>query len=610
MAVDTIHYFGLNAKHQWALLGVILVSLAANLFYPGEVFFQSKFLFILASVLTFLITFLAEHRSGNFGQTIKVVGIVFLPLLFLLPSAIKTINPSRSQDVFWLFFGYACLFATLQLMRLEATGLLLSLLCLVLIAFFVDLFCLYQYFFGLSDLKALVLHSTTLDEKLKSGVLTRISSGRVFANFPLPNTLAGFVTMVLPLNVFLLYSAAGTKNLLIGKSYGFLNGIFRSRITPFLLIVQLWLSLLILVLTQSFGGWACFCAVFTLLGLWAIVRSKIPVRLTVAVLLVVLAIAAGWLAWVTHQRGFSLWNLQASENPIALRWNNYKTALHIFHDFPASGVGLGNYGSIDPCYQSSPATVAQYAHNTFLQLLSESGIPFLALLLLISIAVTKHRRDLLAAILPDDGMQGFLKVCLEASLMAWLIHNLLDIDLYFPSLGSLGVFLLGILVSSCHTRKQAETDPLPASRSSLLPVTIVLGATLLSVFFVVRNYLAESLCSLAVDYGEVKDYEKAQRFMDKAVAVQGNDPTKVILQAKFRYLNASQKRQAGLAQLLVLREAYERATRLDAFNANYHHELSRILFALGETKWALQSRDRAIELFPSEPKFRQGAPSP
>jgi hypothetical protein len=48
-------------------------------------------------------------------------------------------------------------------------------------------------------------------------------------------------------------------------------------------------------------------------------------------------------------------------------------------------------------------------------------------------------------IFPDDSRQGFLKVCLEASLAAWLIHNLLDIDLYFPSLGSLGVFLLGFL---------------------------------------------------------------------------------------------------------------------------------------------------------------------
>ena len=144
----------------------------------------------------------------------------------------------------------------------------------------------------------------------------------------------------------------------------------------------------------------------------------------------------------------------------------------------------------------------------------------------------------------------------------------------------------------------------------MLPTTIVLSATLLSTLFVIRNYIAESFCSLAIDYGEAKDFEQAQHFMDKAVAVQGNDATKVILQAKFRYLNASQKRQAGLAQLLVLREAYERATRLDTFNANYHHELSRILFALGETKLALQSRDQAVDLFPSEPKFKPGPTAP
>jgi O-antigen ligase len=591
------------------LLGGILVSLATNLVYPGEVFFQSKFLFIIVSILAFLTAFILQHRSENSGRIIRQIGIVFVLLLFLLPSTLRTINASRSQDVFLLFFAYACLFATLQLIRVEFASLLLSLLFLVIVAFCIDLFSLYQYFFGLSELKALVLNSTALDEKLKSGVLTRITTRRVFANFPLPNTLAGFVAMVLPLNVFLLCPVLGSVNLLVGKYDRFLSVLFQSRLTSFLLIVQLCLSLLVLALTQSFGGWVCFCAAFALLGLWGIVRSKIPMRLTVAVLLVVLATSTGWLAWVTYQRGFSLWNIEASENPIALRLNNYRTALHIFHDFPGTGVGLGNYGSIDPRYQGSPATVAQYAHNTLLQLLSEAGTPFLVLLLLISIAVSKHWRDLLGRILPDSGMQGFLKVCLEASLVAWLIHNLLDIDLYFPSLGSLGVFLLGILAGNLRTRKE-ETGPVSAlSKRSLMPVTIVLGATFLAAFFVVRNYLAESLCSLAVDYGEAKNFEQAQHFMDKAVAIQGNDAIKVILQAKFAYLNANQKRQAGLAQLLVLREAYERATRLDVFNANYHHELSRILFALGETKWA-QSRDRAIELFPSESKFRQNAPGP
>jgi len=207
-------------------------------------------------------------------------------------------------------------------------------------------------------------------------------------------------------------------------------------------------------------------------------------------------------------------------------------------------------------------------------------------------------------------MGGFLKVCLEASIAAWLIHNLLDIDLYFPSLGSLGVFLLGILVSNIRARQGERGRPSVIIKGSLWPVLVVLVVIFVASFFVVRDYLADSLCALAVDYGESKNFEQAHHFIDEAVAIRGNDATKVILQAKLKLLSTTHKQQVGLTQLLVLREAYEKATQLDVCNANYHYELSRVLFALGETKLAWQARDRAIELFPAEPRFRQGATGP
>jgi O-antigen ligase len=610
MGADRAYHPRTDSIHQQVVLGGILVSLAANLLYPGEVFFQSKFLFVIVSTLAFPTALALQQRSGNLGQIIRRIGIIFAPLLFFLPSTLTTINSSRSQDVFLIFFAYACLFATLQLIRVEFSNLIVCLLFLAIVAFCIDLFSLYQYFFGLSELKALVLNSTALDEKLKSGVLTRITTRRVFGNFPLPNTLAGFVTMVLPLNVFLLYTALGLGSTLVRKSGGFVNNLFPNPLTSCFLCIQLCLSLLVLALTQSFGGWVCFCFAVGLLALWAIFRLRISVKLRTTALLTALVLVTAGLVWVSYQRGFSLWNLQASENPIALRLNNYKTALQIFRDFPITGVGLGNYGSINSRYQSSPATVSQYAHNTILQLLCEMGASFLAILLLVSIATTKLWRTLLAAILPDSTAMGFLKVCLEASLVAWLVHNLLDIDFYFPSLGSLGVFLLGIFASHCQTKQEQRSSFRTSNKRRLLPVMIFWGAMSLAVLLAVRNYIAESLCSLAVDYGEGKNFEQALHFMDQALAVQGNDAAKIVLQAKLACLDADQKRQAGLTQLLALRQAYERAIQLDAFNASYHHELSRVLFALGETKLSLRSRDRAIELFPSEPKFKRSPTAP
>jgi O-antigen ligase len=606
MAVDSAPRFGLGLRHRPILTVLILLSLAVNLVYPGEVFFESKFLLISISILAFLITFTLEYRSGQSRSAMRLIQIVFLPLLFLIPSVIQTINASHSQDTFILFFSYFCLFAALQFLRLEFSSLFLSLLALSFVAFWIDLFCLHQYFFGLSDLRAIVMHSSTLDEKLKAGVLARIATGRVFANFALPNTLAGFLSIMLPLNFFLLTSALRSED--SSQKFSGLNRIlFRNRLIASILVVQFCLSLVVLGLTQSFGGGVCCCAAFGFVACWAAVTRKIPVKLSVAVLLVASVGAAGWLAWVTYKRGFRLWNLEASENPITLRWNNYKTALRIFRDFPVRGVGLGNYGTINPRYQTVPQTVAQYAHNTFLQLLSEAGIFWLASLLAVSITLIKCRRRPPEPVFATRGPRSFCNICLGASLLTWAIHNLLDIDLYFPSLGGLGVFLCGIYFSVTAPRWGDIGDEVPSNSPGRYRLTtaLVFGGTLLICFLVARAYLAEAFCSLGIDYAETKDFERAEHFIEKAVTIQGNDASKIILQSRFRYLNARLKGQDRRDQLLALRDAYDKAARLDPYNANYQYEFSRILFALGETELALHSRNRAIELFPSEPKFRQ-----
>jgi O-antigen ligase len=609
MVADSVIDSGLTTVQRRCLIVLILVSVAVNLIYPGEVFFQSKFLLMIVCILTFLVTLIAEQRSGNWRATAKLVQIVFLPFIFLIPTIFLTINRSHTSDVLCLFFSYFCLFAVLQLLRPDSTTFLLSLLALCFVAFCVDLFCLHQYFVGLSDLRTFVLRSTTLDETLKSGVLTRIGTRRVFANFPLPNTLAGFVSMILPLSIFLL--GPGLQDSAI-ESNKLTKRILRSRLTLSILVTQLGLSLVVLCLTQSFGGGLCACAALAVLAFWLIVRRKISFRLSLTILLVVSVTAAGWLLWVTHKRGFNVWNFAAPENPITLRWNNYKTAVKIFCDFPLNGVGLGNYGTINPRYQNSPKTVAQYAHNTILQLLSEAGVFSLASLLVLSvIAVVVFRAPGPANGSVEAERQPFLKVCLTASLAAWFIHNLLDIDFYFPSLGALGVFLMGMLATTRRlwgdNRKNSSVPKWTSGRSRLV-LGLACGGSILASLLAVRTYVADSLCSLGIDYADAKDLERAERFTGRALAIQSDDASKIILQARFKYLNAHQKGQSPKDLLIGLRSAYEKATRLDPYNAIYQYELSRILLTLGEVELAAQSRSRAISLFPSEPKFRQDTP--
>jgi tetratricopeptide (TPR) repeat protein len=79
----------------------------------------------------------------------------------------------------------------------------------------------------------------------------------------------------------------------------------------------------------------------------------------------------------------------------------------------------------------------------------------------------------------------------------------------------------------------------------------------------------------------------------------------LVLKARLRYINSVQGKVAGLDHLIFLKEAYEKATKLEPYNANYHYELSRVLYSLGDIKLASLFRNRAIELFPSQPIFKK-----
>jgi tetratricopeptide (TPR) repeat protein len=612
MVADPIGNAGLDRRHQSALLALILVALSANLFYPGEIFFQSRFLLIFASLFAFLIIFITHSRSGNHRSIFRLVLLSFSPILVLALSLLHTVNTFRSQEVLRLFFSYAVLFLAVRLSRFEPPTLFLSLFAIGLVAFCLDVLCLYQYFFGLSDLKSVILRYTALDERFRAGLLARIATRRVFANFPLPNTLAGFLAMVLPLQVFLFSSAIRSHDPLVLCLGRLPRKLMANGVVRLFLCIQLCLSLLILALTQSFGGWVCFCGSFALVGIWLLRNWRFRVKVSAKIVVGLFIVATIWLGWITHKRGFSLWDLQAAENPIALRWINYKTALQIWKDFPWTGVGLGNYGCINPRYQSLPQNVSQYAHNTPLQLLSESGFLFFVALFLPIWVTTRYRRPLPTSLPPPENPYSFLEVCLQASLFAWLIHNLIDIDFYFPSLGGLGIFLIGLRenVHEVHcTPARTPSEILLVRRSFNFLSFIVAGITLLMTFFVVRSYLAESLYSLAIDHAEAKNLDRAQQFIDASVAIDGTDANKAILQAKIKYLAERQKATEGCSHLIALATAYKEAIQLDPFNAQYRYDLSRILSALGETKLASLSRNKAIELFPSEPKYREDSTS-
>ncbi|MEW5977046.1 MAG: tetratricopeptide repeat protein [Acidobacteriota bacterium] len=595
------------------VLTALLSAVAVNGLYPGEVFYQARFVLLFAAFLGLLVVLAHSVKTGNAARATAVCRKSFVPLVAVFPAVLFSVNRWRTEEVFWLFLAYSCLFAVVQLLTLTEEAYLWAFLVVAGVSFCVELHALYQHLTGLSALREAVNRSEFLDESFRSGLLSRLATRRVFANFALPNTLAGFLVIGLPLQAYLFRRGVDARRTSPAPNPGMLHRVFRHPAFLPLMGGQLALLGVCLLLTKSFGGWVCLLVSMAAVGSLSIPRSSFRKPRVLAGLAGLLTLLVAWMAWLTHSRGFGLLELSAAENPIALRWINFTTALKIVRDFPLTGVGLGNYGTLNPRYQSSPLFVTQYAHNTPLQLLAEGG---LALFLLSALALLW----ILAGRTRPSQKPDAIQVALIGALAAWSAHNLLDINLYFPSVGGLGILILALLCKSIrdgwetHSATVRQESHAPRSTSATRAswlwggrgwVGLWSGGLLLATVLVCKSYLAQTFFVLASESVQGKDYERAGRLGRYALFFEPAHPEILILNAKLDILRANPRPNSDKPGLLRnLRNAYEQAVKSDPFNAEYHHELGRVLGALGDRAEADRMRERAMQLFPSEGRYR------
>lgn len=575
------------------------VAVCSNLIYPGEVFPQSRFLLLQLSALACLIVFLRATAQGVSKGMLRDLAEAFLPLLCLLPTLLLGVSAARSQETWVLFFSYSCLYFSARTLRVTSKSLVACFLGLTVVAFWIELQALHQAWFGFEELKEEVSRAAGLEPDFRSALLARIASGRVFAQFSLPNSLAGFLTMILPLNLLLIFLAFSPVSASLSSPW--LVHLIRSPWIRMGLIVQLLLLITVLGLTQSFGGWVCCVGSLGLTTLFWLRGNLRRKKAMIFALAVFVAAAAAAMSWISQRRGFSLWNLSASENPISLRWISFTTAWKIFEDYPLVGVGLGNYGLLNPRYQQSPALVTQYAHNTPLQLLAEGGMLFMAAAALVFLLAWNRLKG---ETVPSPGLQpatlrSALNMSLFAALAAWAIHNCLDVSLYLPSLGGLGFFLAGLFASPGF-RGVFERHDFSERTRNLIRAICVAGL-LLPPLLATKIYLSQTFASLALDHANTGQVAKAQRLACWASWLNRADARAVVLESKI-------KAQASLSDrrslLLTLKEGLERAVVLDPFNAEYHYELSRIYAGLGEAELSRRALAHAHAVFPSDPRFQ------
>ncbi len=380
-------------------------------------------------LLLFLRPFLCSPLFPEANLVYSGLLFIFL-LVWTMTKGITNDHNKKLTPLFLIFFtilGVSIAFNHNKIPSLMITGqyvlgALLFLICnslsyetkdrlirnMILAGITVSLLALHDYFFVFPD-----LIRKALAESSNPFFIEYIIQKRIFFPFLSPNTLGGYLILIIPLTLH------------------FKKG--------------LWLALILfltLLLTQSIGA---IFSLFVASILFYHLQGQLKIRNLLILLGLIFTIVCVYylrsdVAYNNHQPVFSL----------AMRINYWTDTIHIIKTHPWTGVGLGNFNLPE----------ARDSHNMFLQIWAELGLfGFISLISLITAALRSALRTLPHA--PDKPRIAGL---LSASL-AFLIHNLFDYTFFLPEVSLVWCAIIGLAsnssVSTVFPSRNNEEDRLP-----------------------------------------------------------------------------------------------------------------------------------------------------
>jgi putative inorganic carbon (HCO3(-)) transporter len=498
----------------------------------------------------------------------RVDGLFVLPLIFLLtqmPAMADSINRQVSNNTVMHFAVCVLLFyAAAWYVRDGAStaaifgGLALATLLVCIIAF-------QQYFGGLEDTRqfaALYPDRASLPE----AYLARMTSNRVFGSFFYPNTLAGYIVVAFAPVIAWIWARARSWNALV------------KWLT---LLIAAGLMVFCLVLTGSRGGFVAF-VVSVAAGLWCLARGRSRHMMTVvAVGLALLAVV-----FVAAQRGGLI---GVGTRSLEARTDYWRGALAIARDYPWWGTGPGTFGSIYPKYKTAKTEEAQLVHNNFLEMWCDSGVfAFVAFAALWLIAL----RDAFRLARQRQGDAAAVAIC--AGLTGWVIHSLVDLDLYVPGAVLPAFLLLGALQGLKELREISPVAPRGRRKWLIGAVCAVLiGAVLWT-----------EGREVAAGFAHARAHEIGPRNAASALA----EARRAAALAPYDgfYEMAAGDLAISLRKFDEAIRHFQRAIDNDPFRAAYHARLARAeMAAYGVSKEVLKQFRLAASLNPTNARYQQ-----
>lgn len=132
----------------------------------------------------------------------------------------------------------------------------------------------------------------------------------------------------------------------------------------------------------------------------------------------------------------------------------WKDTLKMFSARPVLGAGLGAYETVFPVFgRQDGMFVVNYAHNDYLQALSDAGVVGGALALSFIVLIF---RAVARALKHEDPLLGALALGCGAGVFSLLTHSLFDFNLQIPSNALLFLFLSAVIASIAQSADERK----------------------------------------------------------------------------------------------------------------------------------------------------------
>lgn len=255
---------------------------------------------------------------------------------------------------------------------------------------------------------------------------------RMFATLQNPNLFGEYLLIVL--------SMVGT---------GIFQGLKekRWRLLAWMVLMALFF-LICMTLTYSRGIWLSFACVVVYWGL------TIDRRLLLS-LLIIPIVLFGYHGEVASR----LWSLfDGNDTSAVLRWALWDSTTYMIADYPILGIGWDAFWFEYPhfnYYIQAPDVIIYHAHNMFLNMLAEIGIPGA---LFYFVAIYGHA--VYALRLPKATISNIVKYGIGAVVVGITVSGLFDHDLFSHQVSVIFWQLLGWASSVLYTYKKRGNKPL------------------------------------------------------------------------------------------------------------------------------------------------------